>query len=70
VSHSEQKFSSIEEELAYLRKQVAEREKDLVSRGAEVTKEEIISDKIRDYSYVPTKQVLHEYQTKPLSLKN
>ncbi|MBX4198425.1 hypothetical protein KW782_03770 [Candidatus Parcubacteria bacterium] len=57
----EQKFSSPEEELVYLRQQVAERERELVARGAEIKKDDIVSDKVRDYSYLPTKEVLYSH---------
>jgi hypothetical protein len=55
----EKKFASPQEELTYLRQQVAERERDLTSRGAEVNREEIIHDKLKDYSYQAPQQVLH-----------
>ncbi|MES2436527.1 MAG: DUF87 domain-containing protein [Patescibacteria group bacterium] len=61
----EQKFSSPEEELAYLRNQVAVRERELMARGAEVTRDEVISDKVKDYSYAPTQAVLHETHKAP-----
>src|SRR4051812_27147905 len=63
----EHTFSSPEEELKYLREQVASREKELAARGAEVSREDVISDKIKDYSYVPTGQVLHESYQQPKS---
>src|SRR4051812_4511876 len=58
--HGQEKFSSPEQELAYLREQVAVRERELASRGAEIRTEEVISDKVRDYHYVSPKQVLND----------
>jgi hypothetical protein len=55
----EQKFKSPEEELAFLREQVAQRERELMARGAEVHKDQIIADKVKDYAYAAPKQVLH-----------
>jgi hypothetical protein len=68
VPRVEQKFSSPQEELDYLREQVAIRERELMARGAEVKKDDVISDKIKDYSYAPTKSVLApQYQVpKPI----
>jgi hypothetical protein len=51
-------FSSPEEELVYLREQVAVRERELVARGAELVRDDVISDKMKDYHYTPTKNVL------------
>ncbi len=63
VTRAEKGFSSPEEELVYLREQVAQRERELMARGAETNREHIVSDKVRDYSYVPTNAVLHpEYK--------
>jgi hypothetical protein len=68
--HPEQKFTSPEEELVFLRKQVAERERDLTMRGAEVHREEVIADKIKDYSYATPGQVLHHaYEASATTLK-
>ena len=65
-----QKFSSPEEELVYLRKQIADREQNLANRGAEVKREEVVSDKLKDYSYVPVGQVLHpDFQESKSSIK-
>jgi hypothetical protein len=59
-------FSTPEEEIAYLREQVALREQELSVRGAEVVRDDVISDKIKDYSYVAPTQVLHpEFKTSP-----
>ena len=68
---SPQKFSSPEEELKFLREQVAMRERELASRGAEVKPEEVISDKIRDYAVMPASHVLvPEYQTPGHSIES
>ncbi len=57
--NGEQKFGSPEEELEHLRREVALREHDLRARNAEVKREEIVADQIKDYSYKPAAQVLH-----------
>ncbi len=61
----DQKFNSPQEELEYLRDQVAVRERELMARGAEVKRDDVVSDKIRDYSYVPAQKVLHPEYKKP-----
>ncbi|MDQ3014982.1 MAG: hypothetical protein M3Q73_03900 [bacterium] len=69
-SLNKEKFSSPEEELAYLREQVTLRERELTARGAEVSKDDVIVDQIKDYSYLPTKQVLNsEYQTQKSAIE-
>src|SRR5438045_1425839 len=65
--NTEQKFNSPEQELAYLREQVAIRERELGARGAEVKKDDIVSDAVRDYSYAPASSVLHESHQIPKS---
>ncbi len=55
---TEQKFSSPQEELTFLRQQVAIRERELMARGAEVKKDDVIVDQVKDYSYLPANQVL------------
>ena len=45
----EQKFSSPQEELNYLRAEVAKHEKNLLEKGEIVPQEEIITDKLIDY---------------------
>lgn len=57
---AEQKFRTPEEELAYLREQVAARERELAARGAEVHRPDVIADKVRDYAAQPAAAVLHE----------
>lgn len=54
----EQSFSTPEAELAYLREQVAVRERELSARGAEAPKDHVISDAIKDYASTPAKHVL------------
>jgi hypothetical protein len=59
----EQKFGTPQQELAHLREQVAIRERELAARGAEFSREEVITDKVKDYSYTPAGQVLQpEYK--------
>ena len=59
----EQKFSSPQEELDFLRSKVAEHEKILLEKGETVPRESIITDKILDYKSVKPEQVLKpEYQ--------
>jgi len=62
----EQKFSSPQEELDYLRGQVAKHEKTLLEKGESVPRESIITEKIIDYKNTKPEEVLHpEYQLKP-----
>jgi hypothetical protein len=65
IAHAEQKFASPDEELAYLREQVRAREQDLMARGAEIKRDEIIADKVKDYSYTAPKKVLENYYEVP-----
>ncbi len=58
--HGQEQFQSPEQELKYLREQVAVRERELAARGAEVNTEHVISDQVRDYQVTPANQVLHE----------
>ncbi len=61
--HGQEQFQSPEEELQYLREQVAVRERELAARGAEVHRDHVISDKVKDYDVTPDMQVLHpEYK--------
>lgn len=53
-------FSSPEEELAYLREKVAERERELNDRGFEAEKEKIAEDTLRAYGNIPKAQVLEK----------
>ncbi len=55
----EQKFSSPQEELDYLRGEVAKHEKTLLEKGETVPQEEIITDKIIDYKNTRPEEVLH-----------
>lgn len=55
----EQKFSSPQEELDFLRNQVAKREKALAEKGENVPRESIITDKILDYKALKPDEVLH-----------
>ena len=62
----EQKFSSPQEELDYLRGEVAKHEKGLLENGEVVPREEIITDKIIDYKgYKPAEILQSDYQLKP-----
>ncbi len=59
----EQKFGSPQEELDFLRAEVAKHEKNLLEKGEEVRKEEIITDKIIDYkAYKPEVILQPSYQ--------
>ncbi len=55
----EQKFSSPQEELDYLRGEVAKHEKTLLDNGEVVPREEIITDKIIDYKANQPEEILH-----------
>jgi hypothetical protein len=52
------KFSSPEEELLYLRKQVAEKESELRGRGEQVSRAEITKEHIKEYKEKPSEDVL------------
>ena len=54
----DKKFSSPEEEIAFLREQVAENEQALRERGEIPLQERIISEKISEYAEVPKGAVL------------
>lgn len=56
----EQKFSSPQEELNYLRGEVARHEKTLVEKGEIVPQEEIITEKIIDYKNAKPEEVLSQ----------
>jgi len=61
----EQKFSSPQEELDYLREQVAKHEKTFLEKGETIPKENIITEKIIDYKTVKPEEVLApDYQLK------
>ena len=61
----EQKFSSPQEELNYLRGEVARHEKTLLENGEAVPRESIITDKIIDYKNTKPEEVLHpDYKLK------
>jgi GTPase SAR1 family protein len=61
----EQKFSSPQEELDYLRGEVAKHERSLLEKGETVPREEIITDKIIDYKGTKPEEILHpDYQLK------
>jgi hypothetical protein len=59
-SYEGQKFSSVEEELQYLRGVVAEKEKTATSRGEVVDREAVIAAEIADYKKQDADRVLHE----------
>ena len=61
----EQKFSSPQEELDYLRGEVAKHEKNLLEKGEVVPKETIIADKLIDYKANKPEEILQpNYQLK------
>jgi predicted ribonuclease YlaK len=55
----EQKFSSPQEELDFLRGQVAKHEKALAEKGENVPRESIITENILDYKALKPEEVLH-----------
>lgn len=62
----EQKFSSPQEELEFLRRQVLDQEKRLSEKGVHKEREEVIHDGIKKYSEHPAEKVLKEtYQVSP-----
>ncbi len=65
IEKIEQKFSSPQEELDYLRGQVAKHEQVMLDKGESVPRETIITDKIIDYKNTQPAEVLEpEYQLK------
>ncbi len=56
------KFQSPEEELAYLRAHIAEREHALKNSGVEGSKNELVHSVIESYKKIDTKEVLHPKQ--------
>jgi hypothetical protein len=56
----EQKFSSPQEELDFLRDQVAKHERALAEKGEEVVRENIITDHIIDYKNIKPEEVLSD----------
>ena len=62
----EQKFSSPQEELNFLRAQVAKHEKTIAEKGLEPVREAVITEKIIDYKAEKPEKVLEpEYQLQP-----
>ncbi len=59
------KFKSPEEEIAFLREQVSQKESQLVSAGMEANREKIAEQTLNAYKELPTKQVLHSKQQLP-----
>ncbi|MEO8637529.1 MAG: DUF87 domain-containing protein [Candidatus Taylorbacteria bacterium] len=55
----EKKFSTPEEELSFLRGEVAKRESELKEKGIEKPKEQVISEEVQKYKQVPGGEVLH-----------
>jgi len=67
----EQRFSSPQEELDYLRGEVAKHEKTLLDKGEVVPREEIITDKIIDYKNTKPEEILHpDYQIKEKEIES
>src|SRR3989344_1418258 len=54
------KFKSPEEEVAYLRAHIAEREKSLSGQGVEVNKKVLAHEAIREYKNIPHQDVMHQ----------
>jgi len=67
----EQKFSSPQEELDYLRGEVAKHEKASLEKGEIVPREEIITEKVIDYKLNKPEEVLHpDYQLKSAEVES
>ena len=56
------KFKSPQEELAYLRAHIAEREKALLEQGITKTTEQIAHETLSEYKSIPKEEVLHKSQ--------
>ena len=54
------KFKSPEEEVAYLRAHIADREKSLNDQGIEANKEVLAHEAIRQYREIPHQEVMHQ----------
>lgn len=61
------KFQSPEEELAYLRERIKQKEKDMNVSGDEFEHKRIAHREVREYQDTPTQDVLHEAYTEPES---
>lgn len=59
IEKIEQKFSTPQEELDYLRGEVAKHEKALIEKGENIPPESIITEKIIDYKNTKPEEVLH-----------
>ena len=63
-----QKFTSAEEELAFLRAHIAEREKQIQTQGSETeekAREKAVEQTIEKYQQITAKEILHEAQVMP-----
>ena len=60
------KFKSPEEEIAFLRNQVAQKEQQIVSSGKEADKEKIAKETLQAYKEMPAKEVLHSDNVVPV----
>lgn len=63
--HALPQFRSPEEEISFLRAQIAEKEQALMQNGQEVRPEAIASDLIQEYKSLPSEKVLHETHQMP-----
>ncbi|MDO8594755.1 MAG: TraM recognition domain-containing protein [bacterium] len=59
IATPEQKFSSPEEELKFLREEVVRKEKALTEKGVTSERAEVIKETARSYAAVPATEVLH-----------
>ncbi len=61
----EKKFSTPEEEISYLREQVAQREHELSKAGKEPQKEAVVRETVKNYQATPVGQVLEKAYAMP-----
>jgi hypothetical protein len=67
-----EKFSSPEEEIAFLRRQITDKEKELSGLGEQVSRKEVATEKVREYSQIPSEEVLtneHRMQVDEIEAK-
>ncbi len=60
------KFSSPEEEIAFLRKHIAAREQKLLEQGQEVSREHLTSETLKSYANIPAEKVLTKSAQMPV----
>lgn len=67
VNTKEKKFESIHDELAYLRAKLLEKENEVNNSKEEVDRDTLAHEVVEEYEITPTKDVLHEEYTVPVS---